>query len=167
MIRIMPGPQTDFFDQATQEAFCATQFRRSLRGNRQGIRLAHDNGSFGTTGGLTNVSDLIVPGDIQITGEGIPYILLAECQTIGGYPRIGSVIPADLPKIAQAAPGTPLQFSFLSVAEADATATSLDGSLPAITKMCQPMVRDPHDIADLLGYQLISGATLGDDLERP
>ena len=167
MIRIMPGPQTDFFDQATQEAFCATQFRRSLRGNRQGIRLAHDNGSFGTTGGLTNVSDLIVPGDIQITGEGIPYILLAECQTIGGYPRIGSVIPADLPKIAQAAPGTPLQFSFLNVAEADATATSLDASQRAITKKCQPMIRDPHDIADLLGYQLISGATPGDDLERP
>jgi len=167
MIRIMPGPQTDFFDQATQEAFCATQFRRSPRGNRQGIRLAHDNGSFGTTGGLTNVSDLIVPGDIQITGEGVPYILLAECQTIGGYPRIGSVIPSDLPKIAQAAPGTPLRFSFLNVAEADATATSLDASQRAITKKCQPMIRDPHDIADLLGYQLISGATPGDDLERP
>lgn len=166
-IRIMPGPQTDFFDDAVRAAFCATAFRRSQSGNRQGIRLDHDGDSFGTTGGLTHVSDLIVPGDIQITGEGVPYVLLAECQTIGGYPRIGSVIPADLPKIAQAAPGTPLRFQFLTVAEADATVVSQAEQLRALTKSCQPMIRDPHDIADLLRYQLISGATPGDDLERP
>ena len=166
-IRMMPGPQTDFFNQETQDAFCDTPFRRSQSGNRQGIRLDHDSGSFATLGGLTHVSDLIVPGDIQITGEGVPYVLLAECQTIGGYPRIGSVIPADLPKIAQAAPGTPLQFRFLTVEQADATATTLEAQLRALTKMCKPMIRDPHDIADLLRYQLISGATPGDDLERP
>lgn len=166
-IRIMPGPQTDFFGQETKRAFCATPFKRSQSGNRQGIKLEHGGGSFAPEGGLTQVSDLIVPGDIQIAGEGIPYILLAECQTIGGYPRIGSVIPADLPKIAQAAPGTPLQFTFLTVEEADATAISQEAQLRALTKMCQPIVRDPHDIADLLRYQLISGATPGDDLERP
>ena len=167
MIRIMPGPQTDFFDQQTQTAFSAMTFLRSAKGNRQGIRLDYEGGDFSTTGGLTHVSDLIVPGDIQITGAGVPYILLAECQTIGGYPRIGSVIPADLPKIAQAAPGTPLRFQFLSLADADTTAQSYDAQLRAITKMCQPIIRDPHDIADLLRYQLISGATPGDDLERP
>ena len=112
------------------------------------------------------MADLIVPGDIQMAGDGVPYILLAECQTIGGYPRIGSVIPADLPKIAQAAPGTPLQFGFLTIAEADATALSDQVLLSQLTKMCQTIVRDPNDIADLLGYQLISGATRGDDLER-
>ncbi|MEL7179989.1 MAG: biotin-dependent carboxyltransferase family protein [Pseudomonadota bacterium] len=166
-IRIMPGPQTDFFDQQTQDAFCAIPFRRGPSGNRQGVRLEHDGGSFSPAGGLTHVSDLIVPGDIQIAGEGVPYVLLAECQTIGGYPRIGSVIPADLPKIAQATPGTPLQFKFLTVAAADATAQSQQAQLRALTKLCQPIVRDPHDIADLLRYQLISGATPGDDLERP
>ena len=166
-IRIMPGPQTDFFSPATQDAFSAIVFHRSPSGNRQGIRLDHDGSCFGTSGGLSNVSDLIVPGDIQITGEGVPYVLLAECQTIGGYPRIGSVIPADLPKIAQAGPGTQFQFKFLTVAEADATAISQAATLRALTKMCQPMIRDPHDIADLLRYQLISGATPGDDLERP
>ncbi|MEJ8562890.1 biotin-dependent carboxyltransferase family protein [Yoonia sp. GPGPB17] len=166
-IRIMPGPQTDFFDPQTKDAFCNTQFHRSQSGNRQGVRLDYTGDSFSTSGALTHVSDLIVPGDIQITGEGVPYVLLAECQTIGGYPRIGSVIPADLPTIAQAAPDTPLQFTFLTIAEADATATSHEAQLRAITKLCQPMIRDPHDIADLLRYQLISGATPGDDLERP
>ncbi|PJI86487.1 allophanate hydrolase [Yoonia maricola] len=166
-IRIMPGPQTDFFRKEAQRAFCAAQFRRGQSGNRQGIKLEHKGNIFGTSSGLTHVSDLIVPGDIQITGAGVSYILLAECQTIGGYPRIGNVIPADLPKIAQAPPGTPLQFQFLTLAEADATATAQTDQLHALTKSCQPLIRDPHDIADLLGYQLISGATPGDDLERP
>lgn len=167
VIRVMPGPQTDFFAPATLALFAKTSFLRSPRGNRQGIRLDHEGGGFSTEGGLNQVSDLIVPGDIQMTGDGVPYVLLAECQTIGGYPRIGSVIPRDLPKIAQAAPGTKIRFQFLTVEEADATATSQGQTLRALEKMCQPMVRDPHDIADLLRYQLISGATRGDDLERP
>ena len=168
MIRVMAGPQTDHFDHATIDSFVQTHFQRSARGNRQGIRLSHDGPfAFENTGGLSLVSDLIVPGDIQITGAGVPYILLAECQTIGGYPRIGTVIPQDLPKVAQAAPGMPLRFQFLTLDEADATAVSIKGQQQKITQMCQPMVRDPHDIADLLRYQLISGATPGDDLERP
>ena len=166
-IRVMPGPQTDFFDAETLSAFTKTTFQRSTHGNRQGVRLQYKGATFGTKGGLNHVSDLIVPGDIQMTGEGVPYVLLAECQTIGGYPRIASVIPADLPKIAQAAPGTAMQFRFLTLQEADATATSHKAMLKHLTSMCAPMIRDPHDIADLLRYQLISGATPGDDLERP
>ena len=165
-IRIMPGPQTDFFTPETLHSFTQPQFSRSPRGNRQGIKLDYDGNGFPADGGRNIVSDLIVPGEIQMAGDGVPYILLAECQTIGGYPRIGSVIPADLPKIAQAAPGTPLQFGFLTIAEADATALSDQVLLSQLTKMCQTIVRDPNDIADLLGYQLISGATRGDDLER-
>ncbi|MEL6841167.1 MAG: urea amidolyase [Pseudomonadota bacterium] len=166
-IRMMPGPQTDFFSAETLDRFTQTTFTRSPRGNRQGVRLNYDGRGFAVDGGRNIVSDLIVPGDIQMTGDGVPYVLLAECQTIGGYPRIGSVIPVDLPKIAQAAPATKLNFIFLSVAEADATAIA-DATLhQQLAKRCQPVTRDPHDIADLLGYQLISGATPGDDLERP
>ena len=166
-IRVMPGPQTDFFDPATLDAFTQTTFHRSTRGNRQGIRLQYEGGKFSPKGSLNHVSDLIVPGDIQMTGAGVPYVLLAECQTIGGYPRIASVIPADLPKIAQAAPGTEMRFELLTLEEADATALSYKAMLKHLTSMCAPMIRDPHDIADLLRYQLISGATPGDDLERP
>ena len=166
-IRVMPGPQTDFFSPETLETFATTMFTRSPRGNRQGIRLDYDGTGFPIDGGRNIVSDLIVPGDIQMTGDGVPYVLLAECQTIGGYPRIGSVIPADLPKIAQAAPGTGRKFQFLTVEQADATAISDAALLKSITQKCQPMIRNPHDIADLLSYQLISGATPGDDLERP
>lgn len=165
-IRIMPGPQTDFFDTDTVERFTATTFKRSARGNRQGIRIDHDGAGFGAAGQLNIVSDVIVPGDIQMTGDGVPFVLLAECQTIGGYPRIGNVIPTDLPRIAQAMPGATLQFQMLTVEEADKTAQSARTQLNTLRKSCMPLVRDPHDIADLLGYQLISGMTSGDDLER-
>ncbi len=166
-IRIMAGPQTDLFDRQTRDTFAATPFKRSARGNRQGVRLDHDGTGFACKDGLNLVSDIIVPGDIQITGEGVPYILLAECQTIGGYPRIGTVLPADLPKVAQAAPGAPLRFVWVTTQEADSTTRPLAAQLRDLAGQCQPVVRDPHDIADLLGYQLISGATRGDDLERP
>ncbi|MFQ1699476.1 biotin-dependent carboxyltransferase family protein [Loktanella agnita] len=166
-IRVMPGPQTHFFRKETLAKFAQTCFTRSARGNRQGIRLDHDGSDFTIADGRNIVSDLILPGDIQMTGYGVPYVLLAECQTIGGYPRIGTVIPADLPRIAQAAPGAMLQFRLISVEEADATALSDDSLLRDLTRKCQPLIRDPHDIPDLLGYQLISGATRGDDLERP
>jgi len=165
-IRVMHGPQTALFDSALRTQFTQTTFVRNPRGNRQGIRLDYAGDRLETTGGLTLVSDLIVPGDIQITGDGTPYVLLSECQTIGGYPRIGTVIPADLPRLAQAAAGTKLSFMFLSLSEADATYRAQTEIIRDLTKRCTPAVRDPHDIADLLRYQLISGATRGDDLER-
>ncbi|MCG3269314.1 biotin-dependent carboxyltransferase family protein [Yoonia sp. I 8.24] len=163
-VRVMPGPQTDFFDPAMLTRFAATTFTRSPRGNRQGMRLDYDDAPFGLSGGRNITSDLIVPGDIQMTGDGVPYVLLAECQTIGGYPRIGSVLPADLPIIAQAGPGVKLQFAFVTVQQADATAVSDKTTLAALRTQTAPITRDPHDIADLLSYQLISGVTAGNDL---
>jgi allophanate hydrolase len=163
-VRVMPGPQTDYFDADTVTRFSETPFVRSPRGNRQGVRMDHDGRGFTLAGGLNITSDLIVPGDIQMTGDGVPYVLLAECQTIGGYPRIGTVLPADLPTVAQSAPGTKLRFVFVTVQEADATATPDKATLAALRTQVTPIIRDPHDIADLLSYQLISGVTAGNDL---
>ena len=59
-----------------------------------------------------------------------------------------------------------LQFTLLDIAQADATAQSDADLLRALRLACQPLIRYPHDIADLLGYQLVSGVTAGDDLER-
>jgi allophanate hydrolase len=166
-IRIMPGPQSGYFAAETVTRFAETSFQRSPRGNRQGVRLDCDGSGFEMAKPVNIASDLVLPGDLQMTGDGVPYVLLAECQTIGGYPRIGTVIPADLPKIAQAMLGAPLQFDWLDVAAADATFQSGTATLQALRKSCSALTRDPHDIADLLGYQLISGVTPGDDLERP
>ena len=117
-----------------------------------------DGEGFFASDGLSIVSEVIVTGDIQVTGDGAPYVLMCESQTTGGYPRIATVIPCDLPKVAQAAVGAPLRFEFISLEEAIALETRARAALKALSGMVEPLVRDPHDIADLLSYQLISGA---------
>ena len=105
----------------------------------------------------------MVVGDIQMTGEGVPVILLPECQTTGGYPRIGTVVPDDLPRMAQAAPGTVLKFNFVTREVALKAHVNHAQSYQALMGKIAPLIRDPHDIRDLLSYQLISGVTAGSE----
>jgi len=160
-IRILPSTHTALFAREDLERFTETTFTRDQRGNRQGVRLKHDGAPFATRDQLGLVSEVIVPGDIQMTGEGTPYILLPECQTTGGYPRIGSVLPVDLPKAAQAAPGAKLRFAFVDRDAALAAHQSEEAQLTALKKAVRPLVRDPAKMRDLLSYQLISGVTAG------
>ncbi|EAQ04334.1 urea amidolyase, homolog [Pseudooceanicola batsensis HTCC2597] len=163
-LRMMPGPQTGLFDDATRARFHATHFTRSRTGNRQGVRLDFDGDPF-SSGTDSLASDIIRAGDVQMTGEGVPYILLSECQTMGGYPRIGTVLPQDLPRVAQAAPGTEFAFREMTVAEADALWQPDQDVLKSLKAKVQPLRRDPHDIPDLLSYQLIGGVIRGDETE--
>ena len=159
-IRVIEGPQTEMFPEATIKAFCAATFLRTTRGNRMGAEF--DAGrAFAAEGGLSVVSEMIVPGDIQMTGAGAPFILGPECQTTGGYPRIATVIPPDLAKALQAAPGATINFRFVDRDEALSALRADNAEVEAMKP--EPMTRDPHDIADLLSYQLISGVTNGED----
>ncbi|PTV94823.1 biotin-dependent carboxylase-like uncharacterized protein [Rhodobacter aestuarii] len=161
ILRVMPGPQTELFDAATRTRAFATPFRAGA-GSRQGVALTHEGAPFASqTAGL--LSDFITPGDVQTTGSGQPTILLADCQSIGGYPRLGTVIPADLPIAAQARPGTALRLAPVTLAEAEALSPEEPALLAQLRKALQPLIRDPHDIADLLSYQLISGVVRGDE----
>lgn len=164
-VRLADGPQTALFDAATLAAFCATRFTRALRGNRQGVQLQTD-ARFSSAHAAGLASDMIGPGDVQMTGDGVPYVLMAECQTIGGYPRIGQVIPADLPLIAQAAPGTTLRFERFDCARADALYQTEATLLATARTRCTTLIRDPAQMADLLAHQLISGVTAGHELEE-
>ncbi|MEQ9040674.1 MAG: biotin-dependent carboxyltransferase family protein [Silicimonas sp.] len=154
-IRVIPGPQTALFPQDARDRFESTTFTRSPRGNRQGVRMDQDGAPFATEAQLGQVSDFISEGDIQMTGDGTPFVLLTECQTMGGYPRIGTVIPADLPRIAQALPGAKIRFRFVSFDQAEPTWTSDEDLYRAFRSRCTPRVRDPREMADLLSYELI------------
>ena len=164
-IRVVDGPHTALFDADVLEAFYATAFTRGPRGNRQGVQLAAE-ARFTTDHAKGLASDLIGPGDLQMTGDGVPYVLMAECQTVGGYPRIGTVLPADLPIVAQAAPGAMLRPRRVSLDEALAAARPEEAEQRDLAGRCAPLVRDPATIHDLLSYQLVSGVTAGDDLDR-
>lgn len=157
-IRIVASMQTDAFDQDTRDRFTATTFRRDPRGNRMGVRMDGDGAGFSAGSGLSIVSEIVVAGDIQITGDGAPFVLMCECQTTGGYPRIGTVIPCDLPRIAQAQPGTALTFEYITMEDATALQHRHATDMAALRKRVAPLIRDPATIRDLLSYTLISGA---------
>ena len=157
-IRITTSIQTDRFDAQTQARFAATAFRRDARGNRMGVRMDHDGAPFMAADQLTILSDVIVTGDIQITGDGAPFVLMCECQTTGGYPRIGTVIPSDLARVAQAPAGAALSFEFIELNEARTIESRAMATRAALVASVIPLLRDPHSIRDLLSYQLISGA---------
>lgn len=165
-VRVVPSLQTDFFNTAEIARFEATTFRRDPRGSRMGLRLNTDATAFHSDAGLSVLSEVVVPGDIQITGDGTPFVLLGECQTTGGYPRIASVLPCDLPIVAQAPPGAALRFQFVTLEDAVAAERRARAHRKALHGSLRALVRDPHDIHDLLSYQLISGMTAGDDIER-
>lgn len=157
-IRVLDSLQTHLFPDETRARFVETEFRRDPRGNRQGVRMDSDGEGFFAEGGLSIVSEVIVTGDIQITGDGAPYVLMCESQTTGGYPRIGTVLPSDLPRVAQAPIGAPLRFRFVSLEEAREIETRARADLKKLASQIEPMVRDPADIHDLLSYQLVDGA---------
>lgn len=157
-IRMTTSMQTEQFDAETQHRFTATTFQRDARGNRMGVRMAHDGAPFVSSDQLTILSDMIVPGDIQIAGDGAPFVLMCECQTTGGYPRIGTVLPSDLARVAQAPAGAALSFQFVDLEEARAIEQRATTARNMLGAGVTPLVRDPHGIRDLLSYQLISGA---------
>lgn len=162
-VRFVDGPQTHLFDDETLARLCSVSFVRGARGNRQGVEVLFEGSGFVADAQLSRVSDFVIAGDIQMTGDGRPYVLLTECQTIGGYPRIGTVIPADIPRIAQAAVGTELRFERISLEQADLISQCPEEWAKDLRRSTQPLLRDPADMHDLLGYQLIDGMITGDE----
>jgi antagonist of KipI len=57
------------------------------------------------------ISSAVTKGIIQVTNQGIPIILMADAQTIGGYPRIARVFNDDINLLAQCRPGMKIQFT--------------------------------------------------------
>ena len=159
-LRLLPSAHTALFPKDQIARLQETAFTRDPRGNRQGIRLTQDGAPFGTEGQLSLLSEIARPGDIQITGDGNPMLLGPECQTTGGYPRIGCLHPTDLPRAMQTPPGATLRLSF--VALEDAAPYSEADLLREMRARTAPRIRDPRDIPDLGTYQLISGVTTGE-----
>lgn len=96
------------------------------RSDRQGLRCA---GETLTTTLPEQVSAPVAPGTIQLPPDGRPIVLLADAQTVGGYPRLGHVIAADLPRLAQRRPGDALRFLAIDAAAARAAMARRRGEL--------------------------------------
>lgn len=107
VVRIVLGYQQALFEHKMKARFFNQRFTVSNEASNMGIRLS--GGSIGEIA-VKLYSEGIANGAIQITPCGLPIIMLAERQTIGGYPKIGSIITIDLPKLGQCRPGSIIQF---------------------------------------------------------
>ena len=109
-IRVIWGIHADVFPSALRQRFVDSSFRVSTQLDRMGVRLEDAAGVFREQRRLTLVSDFIVPGDIQILGDGTPIVLMRDHQPTGGYPRIATIVDADLDRFAQIRPGMTVTF---------------------------------------------------------
>lgn len=114
-IRFIWGIHAHVFAPGTQATFCEADFTISSQIDRMGIRLIDKTRVFAGQQVLSLVSDAVVPGDIQILGDGTPVVLMRDHQPTGGYPRIGTVIDADMDRLAQQRPGATIKFQPIRV----------------------------------------------------
>lgn len=128
-IRFCPGPEYAWLDIESQTNLEKTDWQITAQSNRMGYRLKGAGLQQQHTTEL--VSSAVTPGTIQLLPNGQPIILMTDSQTTGGYPRIGQVIQADLPQLAQLGAGQsfPLQ------------AVSLDAVFAALQEQMQLLRR--------------------------
>jgi biotin-dependent carboxylase-like uncharacterized protein len=157
-IRVILGPQADYFSAEQIETFCRGPWTISHRNDRMAYFL--DGPQIAPANGLNIVSDGIVMGAIQVLGDGRPMVLMADRQVTGGYPKIATVIGPDLGRLAQMRPGEQLAFAAVSI-EAAVAARRAERSLLEAPIEAVPLVRKDFNAETLLDSNLISGVTTG------
>jgi KipI family sensor histidine kinase inhibitor len=115
-LRVIPGPQREYFPDDALDALERTRFVVSAQSNRMGYRL--HGGPVVRLPDREMISDAAFAGALQVPGSGEPILLMADRQTTGGYPQIAVVITADMPLAAQLAPGDSVEFRVCSRSEA-------------------------------------------------
>lgn len=155
-IRIVLGPQQDHFTEAALERLVSEDFTVSKRSDRMGMRL--DGPLLAHRDGYNIVSDGIVTGAIQVPGSGQPILLLADRQTTGGYPKIATVISADIPVVGRRKPGDRVRFTAVDVGEAERLRREQETAFQVLVAGLAPLkpVGD-LDATRLLDANLISG----------
>ena len=112
VIRVVVGAEAAEFSGGISRP----EFTVSAKSDRMGIRL--DGAKFARNGSRQLISSAVNQGTIQVPPDGEPIVLMADAQTIGGYPRIAHVISADLPLLAQLKPGDKVRFTNVKIAAA-------------------------------------------------
>jgi len=116
-IRILEGSEFNRFERDSQQSFLEEPYKITINANRMGYQL--EGAKLNLINQFELLSEGVTYGTIQVPTNGQPIILMAERQTIGGYPKIGQVISVDLPRLAQMQPGHSINFRTISIAEAE------------------------------------------------
>ena len=161
-IRVVLGPQQEYFTEEALATLLSAEFRISQSADRMGMRL--DGPLLRLRRGWDIVSDAIVTGAIQVPGSGQPILLLADHQTTGGYPKIATVVSADLPVVGRRGPGDALRFAAVTVEAAEELCRAAERHLADLAGSLEPISPRPGiDLGSLYDGNLISGVVSGLD----
>jgi len=120
---IVLGPQNQHFAAESIAVLTQESFTLSAAFDRMGVRLVGP--SLAPVEALSIPSEPIVRGSLQVSGEGVPTVLLADHQTTGGYPKIATMVSTDTDRFAQLRAGDTIRFQVLSSADAVAKARTV------------------------------------------
>jgi allophanate hydrolase len=164
-IRVIWGPQDDYFSEAGRQTFVSSEYRVSKEADRMGIRF--EGPTIEHCKGADIISDGIGPGAIQVPGAGLPIVLLGDRQTVGGYSKIATVASVDLPRLGRLLPGRTVRFAAIPVEEAEALRREQDVRLQrAIAGFQAARPAGGIDLARLYEENLIDGIVYERDAVR-
>ena len=128
-LRVVAGPQDRYFAAGTLQQFTESSYRVTDAYDRMGMRLSGP--ALSLDGALSIPSEPVVRGAVQVAGDGVPTVLLADHQTTGGYPKIATVISADLDDLTQARSGAVVRFATVTPQEAIVAARDRHAAISA------------------------------------
>jgi len=129
-VRVVFGPQDDYFTERARQTLVESEYTVSRQSDRMGMRL--EGPVLEHAKGFNIASDGTAPGSIQVPGNGLPIVLLADRPTTGGYPKIATVASADVPALGRLRPGVTIRFEAVGVEEAEAARRELETQLAAL-----------------------------------
>jgi len=136
-IRVVMGPQRDEFGEDATNLVLDSEWKISATSDRMGYRL--EGPVIKHLHGHNIVSDGTVDGSIQVPGNGVPIVLMRDRGTSGGYPKIATVITADLGRFAQIPAGRGFRFKAVSMAEAQSEARKFAQLLRSLSDRVRPI----------------------------
>ncbi len=143
VLRALPGPQADYFADEALAIFFGTPFAVSRDLDRMGMRL-EGRPELQHVRSADIASDATVPGAVQVPGSSQPILLLNDCQTTGGYPKIAVVITADLPHAGRLMPGSEIRFRRVTMAEAEEARAEAEHAYRATANTVVPVRAGPN-----------------------
>lgn len=138
-VRVVWGPQDEWFTSAARATFADAGYAVTARSDRTGLRLSGPALRLASPRELS--SEGVAPGAVQVPPDGTPIVLLADGRSVGGYPKIATVIGPDLALLAQAAPGDSIAFRPVSVEEARRAAFAARERLRALPLAPEPALK--------------------------
>jgi len=159
VLRAVRGPNADYFPEAALATLFSGSYRVAPASDRMGLRLQGTPLERAISGELP--SEGTTAGGLQVPADGQPIMLLADRQTTGGYPRIATVIGADIPAAGRLVAGMNVRFEEVTRQEAVRLLRAQREWLASLLALLKPAAPDPLSVERLLSSNLIGGVTAG------